>query len=85
LVGKKLISSQKQYWWALFLPRKKFNREEADKLWKNYTANLIDSISDAEKEGLEKGYSSYQIETLWQEKVKATVSKKENIEKKEDL
>jgi hypothetical protein len=67
------------------LPRKKFNREEADKLWKNYTTNLIDSISEAEKEGLEKGYSSYQIETLWQEKVRAAVNKKESIEKEEDM
>ena len=67
------------------MPRKKFNREEADKLWKNYTTNLIDSISEAEKEGLEKGYSSYQIETLWQEKVRAAVNKKESIEKEEDM
>jgi hypothetical protein len=57
------------------LPRKKFNREEADKLWKNYTSNLVDSITETEKEGLEKGYSSYEIEVLWQTKVKTRVSK----------
>ncbi len=52
------------------LPRRKFNREAADKIWSNYTKNLIDSISDSEREGLEKGYSSYQIEALWQSKLK---------------
>jgi hypothetical protein len=57
------------------LPRKKFNREEADKVWKNYTANLVDSITETEKEGVEKGYSSYEIEVLWQSKVKVNSSK----------
>ena len=66
------------------MPRKKFNREEADKLWKNYTENLVASISDAEKEGLEKGYSSYEIETLWQSKVKIAVTKKADPEKDTD-
>ena len=65
------------------MPRKKFNREEADKRWKNYTENLVASISEAEKEGLEKGYSSYEIETLWQSKVKIAVSKKTDPEKEE--
>jgi hypothetical protein len=57
------------------LPRKKFNREEADKLWKNYTSDLVNSISETEKEGLEKGFSSYEIEVLWQTKVKDRVEK----------
>jgi len=57
------------------LPRKKFNREEADKIWKNYTSDLVNSISETEKEGLEKGYSSYEIEVLWQTKVKDRVEK----------
>jgi hypothetical protein len=57
------------------LPRKKFNREQANRIWKSYTANLINSISEAESEGLERGYSSYQIELLWQEKVKQKTQK----------
>ncbi|MCL4519126.1 MAG: hypothetical protein M1587_08020 [Thaumarchaeota archaeon] len=61
------------------MPRKKFNREEADKIWKNYTRNLVDSISESEKEGLDKGYSSYEIERLWQSKLKG--SKTEEREK----
>lgn len=52
------------------MPRKKFNKEEADKIWNNYSKNLIDTISQTEKEGVEKGYSSYEIEKLWQDKVK---------------
>jgi len=62
------------------LPRKKFNRDEADKLWKNYTSNLVDSITETEKEGLDKGYSSYEIELLWQERVKTRVLKKSDAE-----
>jgi len=62
------------------LPRKKFNREEADKLWKNYTTNLVNSITETEKEGLEKGYSSYEIEILWQSRVKTKSSKKSDDE-----
>jgi hypothetical protein len=65
------------------LPRKKFNKEQADKLWKNYTNNLIDSINDSEKEGLEKGFSSYEIEVLWQTKIRDRTSK-QNPEKTED-
>ncbi|MFI5420615.1 MAG: hypothetical protein ACHQ1H_06575 [Nitrososphaerales archaeon] len=57
------------------MPRKKFNREEADKHWKSYTSNLVNSITDAEKEGLERGYSSFEIEALWQEKVKISTKK----------
>jgi len=57
------------------MPRKKFNREEADKMWKNYTTNLVDSISETEKEGLEKGYSSYEIEVLWQSRVSSRTAK----------
>lgn len=56
------------------MPRKKFNKEHADKLWKSYTANLIESITETEKEGLEKGYSSYEIEVLWQTKTKNRIS-----------
>ncbi|MGA2874966.1 MAG: hypothetical protein ABSE82_05415 [Nitrososphaerales archaeon] len=52
------------------MPRKKFNKEEADKIWQNYSKNLIDTITKTEKEGVEKGYSSYEIEKLWQDKVK---------------
>ncbi len=66
-----------------FLPRKKFNREEADKHWKSYTTNLVNSITDAEKDGLERGYSSYEIETLWQERVK--ISAKRTPEEKGKL
>ena len=62
------------------MPRKKFNRDEADKLWKNYTSNLVDSITETEKEGLDKGYSSYEIELLWQERVKTRVLKKSDAE-----
>jgi hypothetical protein len=68
------------------LPRKKFNREEADKLWKNYTSDLVNSITETEKEGLDKGYSSFEIEVLWQTKVKDRVEKelpkKKETEKK---
>ncbi|HYB03596.1 MAG TPA: hypothetical protein VED17_03980 [Nitrososphaerales archaeon] len=68
------------------MPRKKFNREEADKLWKNYTSDLVNSITETEKEGLEKGYSSFEIEVLWQTRVKTRVEKdlpkkKETLEK----
>jgi hypothetical protein len=52
-----------------YLPRKKFNREEADKIWNGYTQTLIESITQTENEGVEKGYSSYEIEKLWQERV----------------
>jgi len=57
------------------LPRKKFNKEEADKIWQNYSKNLIDTITKTEKEGAEKGYSSYDIEKMWQAKVKARDNK----------
>ena len=63
------------------LPRKKFNKEEADKLWKNYTSNLVNSITETEKEGLEKGYSSYEIEVLWQTRVKNRIGKDETKNK----
>jgi hypothetical protein len=65
------------------LPRKKFNRDAADKLWKNYTSDLVNSITETEKEGLEKGYSSYEIEVLWQSKVKSRVTKEESEEGEE--
>ena len=63
------------------LPRKKFNKEEADKLWKNYTSNLVNSITETEKEGLKKGYSSYEIEVLWQTRVKNRIGKDETKNK----
>ncbi len=52
------------------MPRKKFNREAAEKQWTDYSKNLVASIMETEKEGVEKGLSSYEIEKLWQEKVK---------------
>jgi hypothetical protein len=58
------------------VPRKKFNREHAEKFWSRYTKDLNDSISQAEFEGLEKGYSSYQIEVLWQEKTRRKAEEK---------
>jgi hypothetical protein len=64
------------------MPRKKFNKEQADKIWKSYTQNLVDSISKAESDGLELGYSSYQIERLWQDRVKEKTQKKSNSEKR---
>ena len=62
------------------MPRKKFNREEADKLWRNYTTNLVNSITETEREGLEKGYSSYEIEVLWQTRAKTRALKKSDDE-----
>jgi len=59
------------------MPRKKFDREAADKLWANYTQKLISSITDSEREGLEKGYSSHEIEKLWQKKAREAAEKKE--------
>ncbi|MHB8568209.1 MAG: hypothetical protein ACYC7D_09120 [Nitrososphaerales archaeon] len=56
------------------MPRKKFDQEAANKLWSKYTEKLINSISESEKEGLENGYSSYEIERLWQKKVKQSSS-----------
>ena|SRR5208283_3237847 len=61
---------------GFILPRKKFNREAADKVWTKYTENLISTISESEKEGLEKGYSSYEIELLWQKKTKEQSAQK---------
>jgi hypothetical protein len=52
------------------MPRRKFNKEEAHSFWSNYTKKLSDSITETEKEGLEKGYSSYEIEKLWEKKTK---------------
>ncbi len=67
---RKLDYSQRAIHVVNRLPRKKFNKEEADKIWQNYSKNLIDTITKTEKEGIEKGYSSYEIEKLWQDKVK---------------
>lgn len=58
--------------------RRKFNKEQAEKMWSNYTANLVESLNETEVEGLEKGYSSYEIEKLWQEKTRKRYSKDEN-------
>jgi hypothetical protein len=52
------------------VPRKKFNKEQANEFWATYTKNLSISITETEKEGLEKGYSSYQIEKLWEKKTR---------------
>ncbi len=57
------------------MARKKFNREQADKMWSNYTKKLVDSLTETEKEGLDKGYSSYEIERLWQEKARQKYDK----------
>ena len=67
------------------LPRKKFDPTAANKLWNRYTENLVNSISESEKEGLEKGYSSFEIEKLWQSKLKKTAigEKKQNSESNE--
>jgi hypothetical protein len=59
------------------VPRKKFNKENADQFWSKYTKNLSESITDTEKEGLEKGYSSFEIERLWQEKTRQKAQKTE--------
>jgi len=66
------------------MPRKKFNRDEADKLWQNYTANLVNTITETEKEGLEKGYSSYEIEVLWQTRVKSRAPKDNSAKEEEE-
>lgn len=65
------------------MARKKFNREQADKLWSNYTKNLVDSLTETEEEGLKKGYSSYEIEKLWQEKTKQKYEKGSKQQDKE--
>lgn len=64
------------------MPRKKFNKETADKFWLNYTKNLSDSITETEKEGLDKGYSSFEIERLWQEKTRQKSQKTADSKKK---
>jgi hypothetical protein len=66
------------------MPRKKFNREQADKLWATYTADLINTLTETEKEGVEKGYSSYEIEVLWQKRIKSRVSKENSSENEPD-
>lgn len=63
------------------VPRRKFNKEGADKFWSSYTKNLSESLTETEKEGLEKGYSSYEIERLWQEKTKQKSQKESSSEK----
>jgi hypothetical protein len=63
------------------VPRRKFNKEHADKFWSSYTKNLSVSLTETEKEGLEKGYSSYEIERLWQEKTKQKSQKESSSEK----
>ncbi len=59
------------------MPRKKFDREAASKVWSKYTEDLINSISESEKEGLDRGYSSFQIEQLWQKKVRESVNEQD--------
>lgn len=68
------------------MPRKKFNKEQADKIWKNYTSSLLESINEAESEGLKRGYSSYEIERLWQTQTREKArksSEKENSTEEE--
>lgn len=55
---------------CIHLPRKKFNKEAANRLWADYSKKLVASITETEKEGVDKGFSSYEIEKLWQERVK---------------
>jgi hypothetical protein len=57
------------------MPKRKFNREEANKIWTVYTKELVESITQTEKEGLEKGLSSYEIEKLWQERTREKTEK----------
>ncbi len=66
------------------MPRRKFNREEAERMWSSYTKGLVDSLNEAENEGLEKGYSSYQIERLWQEKTRHKTDKTTDRSSKPD-
>lgn len=62
--------------------KRRFNQKQADKFWATYTKGLSDSLSETEKEGLEKGYSSYQIERLWQEKTVEKSQKRQSEEQK---
>lgn len=50
-------------------------------MWKSYTSNLVDSLTETEKEGLEKGYSSFEIEVLWQTRTKEQSEKTANLQK----
>lgn len=50
------------------MPRKKFDKESAEKAWTRYTESLLTGIKQTESEGLQKGLSSYEIERLWQRK-----------------
>lgn len=52
------------------MPHKKFDKQAAEIFWKNYSKNLSESIASSEKEGSERGYSSFEIERLWQEKTR---------------
>jgi thiamine biosynthesis protein ThiC len=47
---------------------------------------LMDTIKESEDEGLEKGLSSYEIEVLWQQKMKERVGqeKARKIREKEN-
>lgn len=64
------------------MPRKKFNKDQADAFWSSYTKNLSDSITETEKEGLEKGLSSYEIEKLWEMRTRERSKIKKLEEKK---
>lgn len=66
----------------LKMPKRKFNKEQAERFWSTYTKGLSDSISNVEKEGLEKGLSSYEIERLWQEKTKTKQQRSTGSENK---
>ena len=77
---------QKERRYTHSMPRKKFDRDAANRVWSLYTENLIHSISESEREGLDRGYSSYQIEQLWQQKVRKStkVERKGVQEEKEE-
>jgi hypothetical protein len=66
------------------MPRKKFNREEADRMWRSYTKGLVDTITETEKEGLNRGYSSYEIERLFQQRLEESGRKRKSSSSAED-
>jgi hypothetical protein len=52
---------------------KKFDQEKAGRVWDDYMKGLIESIRESEEEGLKRGMSSFEIEVLWQQKMKEKV------------
>jgi hypothetical protein len=78
-LGKNLSQNSIRNCFNIPLPRKKFSKEDADKFWSNYTKHLSDSITETEREGLEKGFSSFEIERLWQEKTRRKALKESEV------